>query len=71
MDRAFAATGNLMQRTQRQSASGEMPVDHLDAEGQHIPPAAGRVLKAPDARAKLLDSGTDNGRVHILGNWLD
>jgi hypothetical protein len=35
MDRAIAATRHLMQRTQRQSVSRQMPVDRLDAEGQH------------------------------------
>jgi hypothetical protein len=37
-----------MQRAEFQSASRQMPVDLLDAEGQHRPPACGRALKALD-----------------------
>jgi hypothetical protein len=66
----MAAAGHLMQRAKRQSASREMPVDRLDAEGQHQSPAAGRALKAPDALAKRFDSRAGNGRAHILGTWL-
>jgi len=47
-----------------------MPVDRLDAEGQHHPPAASRALEALDALSKLLDATTDNGRVHIFGDGL-
>jgi hypothetical protein len=56
-----------MQRAERQSASREMPVDRLDAEGQRQSPATGRALEAPDALAKLVDHGTDNGRAHSDG----
>jgi hypothetical protein len=31
----MAAAGHLMQRAERQSASRQMPVDRLEAEGQH------------------------------------
>jgi len=70
VDRAMAAAGHLMQSAKCQSASRQMPVDRLDAEGQHRPPAAGRGLEPLDARAKLLDSGTGNGCTHGLGNGL-
>ena len=66
----MAAARHLMQRAKRQSASREMPVDRLDAEGQHQSPAAGRALEAPDALAKLLDTETGNGRAYVLGKWL-
>jgi hypothetical protein len=66
----MAAAGHLMQRAERQSASREMLVDRLETEGQHQSPAAGRAFEAPDALAKLLDPGTDNGCAHVLGNWL-
>jgi hypothetical protein len=52
----------------RQSPSRQMPVDRLDAEGQHQSPAAGRALEAPDALSKLLGTGTGDGRIHVLGN---
>jgi hypothetical protein len=66
----MAAAGHLMQRAERQAASRQMPVDRLEAEGQHQSPAAGRALEAPDALAKLLDPGTGDGRIHVLGKWL-
>jgi hypothetical protein len=47
-----------------------MPVDRLDAEGQHQSLAASCALEALDALAKLLDPGTGNGRAHVLGNGL-
>jgi hypothetical protein len=37
-----------------EAASRQMPVDRLETEGQHQPPAAGRAFEAPDALAKLL-----------------
>jgi hypothetical protein len=70
VDRAMAAAGHLMQSAERQSASWQMPVDRLDAEGQHQSPAASRALEAPDVLAKLLDTGTGDGRAHILGKML-
>ena len=70
VDRAIAAAGHLMQSAKCQSASRQMPVDRLDAEGQHQSPAASRALEAPDALAKLLDTGTGNGCAHGLGNGL-
>ena len=70
VDRAVAATGHLMQCAQRQSPSRQMPVDRLDAEGQHCPPVASRALKPPDALAKLLDTGAGDGCIHDLGNGL-
>jgi hypothetical protein len=66
----MAATGHLMQRAERQSASRKVPVDRLDAEGQHQSPAASRPLKPPDALAKLLDTWTSDGCAHDLGNGL-
>ncbi len=62
--------GHLMQRAERQSAFRQMPVDRLDAEGQHGSPARGRALETLDARAKLFDTGMGNGRIHGLGNGL-
>ena len=56
-DRAMAAARHLMQRPERQSPSREVPVDRLDPEGQHQSPAAGCAFEAPDALAKLLDTG--------------
>ena len=43
------------------SATTAPRVDRLDAEGQHQSPAASRAFEAPDALAKFLDTGTDNG----------
>ncbi len=68
VDRAMAAAGHLMQSAKCQSASRQMPVDRLDAEGQHRPPAAGRAFEPLDARTKLLDGGTVYGRMHGHGN---
>jgi hypothetical protein len=70
VDRAMATDRNLMQRAERQSPTWEMPVDRLDAERYHQSPAVSRALEAPDALAKLLDTGTGNGRAHVLGNGL-
>ena len=70
VDRAMAAAGHLMQRAERQSPTREMLVDRLDAEGQYQSPATGRALEAPDARAKLLETGTGDGCAHVLGNGL-
>ena len=70
VDRAIAAAGHLMQRAERQSASREMPVDRLDAEGQHQRRGR-RALEAPDALAKLLDGGAGDRRAHVLGNGLE
>ena len=70
VDRAIAAAGDLMQRAERQSASRQMPVDLLDAEGQHQSPACGRALEALDALAKLLDNRKAGGRSHVLCNSL-
>jgi hypothetical protein len=55
-----------MQSAERQSASRQMPVDRLDAEGQHQSPACGRALEVLDALAKLLDNRKAGGRPHIL-----
>jgi len=70
VDRALAAAGHLMQSAERQSASRQMPVDRLDAEGQHQSPACGRAFEAPDALAKLLDNRKAGGRPHVLCNSL-
>jgi len=70
VDRAMAAAGHLMQSAKCQSASRQMLVDRLDAEGQHQSPAASRALEAPDALTKLLDMGAWNGCAHGLGNGL-
>jgi hypothetical protein len=60
-----------MQRAERQAASGEMPVELFNAEGQHQTPSAGRAIEASDARTKLFDSGMGNGRVLGLGSSED
>jgi hypothetical protein len=70
VDRAMAAAGHLMQSAKCQSASRKMPVDRLDAEGQHQSPAASCALEVPDALAKLLYMGAWNGCAHGLGNGL-
>jgi hypothetical protein len=70
VDRAIAAARHLMQRAERQSASRQMPADRLETEGQHQSAAAHCALEAPDALAKLLGTGTGNGRAHVLGNGL-
>jgi hypothetical protein len=59
-----------MQRAKRQSASRQMSIDRLDAEGQHQSLAASRALEALDALAKLLDTGTGDKCAHVLGNRL-
>jgi hypothetical protein len=56
VERAIAAAGHFMQSAERQSASRQMPVDRLDAEGQHQSPACGHALEALDALAKLFDN---------------
>jgi len=48
--------------------SGRRP--SIDAKGQNQSPACGRALEALDARAKLLDTGTGDGRIHVRGNTL-
>jgi len=48
-----------------------MLVDRLDAEGQHQSPAASRALEAPDARAKLLDTGTVTDVLMSLATGLE
>ena len=68
VDCAMAAARHLMQRAKRQSASREMPVDRLETEGQHQSPAARRALAPPDALAKLLGTGTGDGRIHVPCN---
>ena len=70
VDRAMAAAGHLMQSAERQSASRQMPVDLLDAEGQHHSPACGRAREALDALAKLLDNRKAGGRHHVPCNSL-
>ena len=70
VDRAMAAARHLMQRAERQAAFRQMPVDRLDAEGQHQSPACGRARETLDALSKLLNTGTGNGRAHVLGNRL-
>jgi hypothetical protein len=70
MDCVIAATRHFMQRTKRQSTSGQMPVELFNAEGQHRMPTAGRALEPLDACAKLLDMGAWNGCAHGLGNGL-
>ena len=59
-----------MQRAERQPPTRQMPVDRLETERQQQAPAPGRALEAPDALAKLLDPGTENGCAHVLGTWL-
>ena len=66
IDRAIAAARHLMQCARAPTPSRQMPVDRLDAEGQHCPPLASRALKPPDARAKLLDTGAGDGCAHDL-----
>jgi hypothetical protein len=70
VDRAMAAARHLMQSAESQSATREMPVDLLDAEGQHQSPACGCALAALDALAKLLDNRKAGGRPHVLCNSL-
>src|SRR4029077_5888690 len=62
--------GHLMQSAERQSASRQMPVDRLDAEGQHGSPARGRTFETLDALAKLFDNRKAGGRPHIFCNSL-
>src|SRR6202040_2460967 len=64
--RAAIPTCHLMQSAARQSASRQMPVDRLDAEGQHGSPARGRTFEALDACAKLLDNRQAGGRPHEI-----
>ena len=71
VDRAMAAAGHLMQSAKCQSASRQMPVDRLDAEGQHRPPVASRALEALDARTKLFDGGTGMGACMALATGLE
>ena len=52
--RAMAAAGHLMQSAKCQSASRQMPVDRLDAEGQHRSPVARRAFEPLDARHEAL-----------------
>lgn len=70
VNRAIAAARHLMQRAKRQSALREMPVDRLDAEGQHRAPSAGSALEAPDTLSKVFDTGTGDRRSHGLCNGL-
>ena len=68
IDRAMAAARHLMQSAERQAAFRQMPVDRLEAEGQHQSPAGGRALETPDALAKRFDSRAGDGLAHVLGS---
>ena len=58
VQRPVPAAGNFVQRAQRQSTSRQMPVDFLDAEREHRPPARGSTLETLNALSELLDDGT-------------
>ena len=63
--RAITAAGHLVQGAERQPAFWKTPVDLLDAEGQHGPPARDGALEALDALTKFLDNRRGGGRSHV------
>jgi hypothetical protein len=54
VDRAVAAAGHFVQRSERQSAFRQMLINGLDAERQYRPPVSRPALKALNALAKRL-----------------
>lgn len=63
IDSAIAA--DLMQRTERQSATRQPFIDFCNAEGQHCTRAPGRAFKMRNARLKLGNNRTDG----IFSHW--
>jgi hypothetical protein len=66
VNRAIAATGDLVQRAKRQSASRQMPVNRVDAERQCGPMTPGCPFETKNALSKLLENGEGGRRTHVL-----
>lgn len=65
VDCAIAATGDLMQGTQRQPASRQPAVDRRYAEWQDLPRATARTFETLDAVSKLGDDSADDRFGHF------
>ena len=68
---AVASTSHLMQCSNRQSASRQMPIDLFDTERQNCAPARAAPFKVLDGLAKLRHNGWPHGRTHVLCNSLN
>jgi hypothetical protein len=66
VDRAIAATGDLVQGAQRQSALRQMLIDRLNAERQHGPRTRGSPFETLNAFSKRRENRKGSGRAHIL-----
>ena len=66
VDRAIAATGDLVQRAERESAFRQMLVNRINAERQHGPMTPGPPFETKNALAKLLENGEGRRRTDVL-----
>jgi hypothetical protein len=66
VDRAVAATGDLVQGAERQSALREMLIDRLNAERQHGPRTRGSPFETLNALSKRRENRKGSGRAHVL-----
>jgi hypothetical protein len=66
VNRAIAATGDLVQRAKRQSAFRQMAVNRADVERQHGPMTRGSPFETLNALAKLIENGEGRRRTHVL-----
>ena len=66
VDRAIAATGDLVQGAQRQSALRQMLINRLNAERQHGPRTRGSPFETLNALSKRLENRKGSGRAHVL-----
>jgi hypothetical protein len=66
VDRAIAATGDLVQGTERQSALRQMLIDRLNAERQHGSKTRGSPFETLNALSKRRENRNGSGRAHVL-----
>jgi hypothetical protein len=66
VDRVLAAAGDFVQRTERQSALRQMPIDRLDTERQHGPRARCSLFETLNAFTKFCENRKRRGGAHVL-----
>ena len=70
VDRAIAATGDLVQCAKRQSAFRQMLVNRVNAERQYAPTTRGFPFETLNALSKRLEYRKDRRRAHILVQFI-